>query len=314
MSDLNSDHNVSKMKQVRNVTIIGLVLNLLLAVLKIVFSILTGSVSLLADGLDSALDLGTTTLGFFALKIADKPADEEHHFGHEKVENLFSIGIAVILVASSGFIAYQAINKLVNVELLAFDVFNVIIASLSIILKGVLVWINISVGKRIKSPVLVANGLNFRTDILTSIVVLISVTVSPQYIRGFSLYWIDPVIALIISVVIVATAIKITRESASVLLDTSPDEKILQKIEDLANRIEGVKHVEGIRARELGSNMILSDINIMVDPNLTIEQGHDIATNVEKIIKENLPVKYLQVHVEPYPAHKHPHRKLKTKK
>ena len=86
----------------RNVTIIGLVVNVLLAGSKITISILTGSLSLLADGLDSALDIATVIFGFVAIRIADRPADKDHHFGHAKFENFFSLGIALLLVASSG--------------------------------------------------------------------------------------------------------------------------------------------------------------------------------------------------------------------
>ncbi|MFW9923623.1 MAG: cation diffusion facilitator family transporter [Candidatus Thorarchaeota archaeon] len=287
-------------KYSRNVAIIGLVLNLVLAGIKIGISIAFGSIALLADGLDSALDLATTLLGFVAIKISDRPADHDHQFGHEKFENFFSLGIAVLLVASSGIIGFQAVNKLINKTLLDFSWYNIIIAGSSIIIKGILVWVNITVGKKIESPILIANGKNFRTDILTSAVVLISVIVGPLSINSFSLFWVDPSIAIIISIVIIFTAISITRESATVLLDQSPDQKIINGMTSIAGNVEGVEKIGAIRARNIGANIILADLDILLDPKMTIEEGHKIACNVEEAIRKEMPVKYLQIHVEPY--------------
>jgi len=289
-----------RMKQARNVMIIGLVLNFILAAAKISISIKYGSISLQADGLDSALDIGTTILGFVAIKIADRPADSDHQFGHQKFENFFSLGIALLLVTSSGIIGYQAATRLIVQTDLGFSAVNVIIASASILLKGVLVWINIKVGKKIDSPSLIANGLNFRTDVMTSIVVLISVTIGTIKINGKTLFWLDPAIAFLISIVIIFTAIKITRESAHVLLDKSADKEIIDEIIRISRKQEGVKGVGALRSRTIGEKNIFVDLDIFLDPELTIEPGHDIACIVDEAIKKELPVKYLQIHIEPY--------------
>jgi cation diffusion facilitator family transporter len=294
------------LRKARTVTIIGLVLNLSLAAVKIAISIIYNSLSLLADGLDSALDIATTILGFVAIQIASKPADEEHHFGHTKIENLFSLGIAMLLVASSGIIGYQAIVKLIGGQPLEREIANIIVAISSIVLKGVLVWIYNRVGKQINSPSLIANSKNFRTDILTSIVVLISVTVAPiQYGPGLTktLYWIDPVIAIGISIIIIITAIGITKESAEILLDQSPDKETIEKIKSIAASQEGVMQVGKIRSRKIGANIILVDLDVYLDPNITIYQGHEIVCNVEDALKEEMPIEYIQIHMEPYHEH-----------
>ncbi len=289
-----------RMKQARNVMIIGLVLNVILAAAKISISLIFESISLFADGLDSALDIATIILGFVAIKIADRPADSDHQFGHQKFENFFSLGIALLLITSSGIIGYQAVTRLIVQTDLVFHVLNVIIASTSIVLKGILVWINIRIGKRIDSPSLIANGLNFRTDILTSIVVLISVTIGTIKINGKTLFWLDPAIAILISIVIIFTAIKITRESAHVLLDKSADKEIIDEIIKISRRQEGVKGIGAIRSRTISESNIFVDLDVFLDPEMTIEQGHDIANIVEEAIRKELPVKYLQIHIEPY--------------
>jgi len=297
-----TDRN-DRMIKARNITIIGLVINVLLAVFKITISIRSGSLSLLADGLDSALDIATVIFGFVAIRIADRPADKDHHFGHAKFENFFSLGIALLLVASSGIIGFQAITKLINKTSSVYDPYNLIIATISIVLKGLLVWLNVSVGKKIKSPILVANGKNFRTDVLTSIVVLISVSIGHRSIGSFTLFWVDPTIAIIIGIIIIITAIGITRDSASVLLDQSPDEETMKKIEEYTKEQIGVKEIGNIRARKAGANIFLVDLDIYLDPTLTIEEGHNIACIVEDVLKEKLPIKYIQIHVEPYHTH-----------
>ncbi|MCG3253343.1 MAG: cation transporter [Candidatus Heimdallarchaeota archaeon] len=294
-----TDRN-DRLIKARNITIIGLIINVLLAVFKITISIRSGSLSLLADGLDSALDIATVIFGFVAIRIANRPPDKDHHFGHAKFENFFSLGIALLLVASSGIIGYQAITKLIDNTLSVYDPYNLIIAAISIVLKGLLVWLNISVGKKIKSPILVANGKNFRTDILTSIVVLISVSIGHRSIGSFSLFWVDPIIAIIISVIIIITAIGIVKDSAGVLLDESPNEETMLKIEEYTKEQAGVKEIGNIRARSIGANIFLVDLDIYLDPTLTIDEGHDIACIVEEVLKEKLPIKYIQIHVEPY--------------
>ena len=289
-----------KLKKARTVTIIGLVLNLVLAGVKIAISLIFGSVSQLADGLDSALDLATTILGYIAVRIADKPPDQDHHFGHQKFENFFTLGIAVLLVASSGIIAYQSITRLITHDPLVFTYANMVVSILSIILKGILVWINVRVGKKIDSPILVANGMNFRTDILTSAVVLIGVTVGTLSIGDFSLYWLDPSIAILISIVIILTAINIVKEAAGVLLDRSADPEFIEEMTKIASKQEGVREVGNIRTRFVGSNLYLCDIDILVNPEISIEQGHSIAEKVEEALKNELPVKYCQIHIEPF--------------
>ncbi|HUT80552.1 MAG TPA: cation diffusion facilitator family transporter [Candidatus Bathyarchaeia archaeon] len=291
---------LNKMKYAKIVTIIGLCINLILASLKVTVSIISNNLSLLADGLDSGLDLASTMLGFFAIRIADRPADKDHHFGHGKIENLFSVGIALLLVASSGIIGFQAVDKLIKHTLPEFLIYNVIVASSSIVLKAVLVFINIRIGKKIKSPTLIANGLNFRTDILTSGVVLVSVIIAPLTVNGFDLYWVDSIIALMISVVIIFTAIKITKEAAKVLLDESPNQEMVDSIAKIAKNQEGVKDITNIRARAIGAENILVDLIVLLNPKITIEEGHNIVCQLEKVIMEQLPVKYLQIHMEPY--------------
>ncbi|MBK5114100.1 MAG: cation transporter [Candidatus Heimdallarchaeota archaeon] len=294
----------------RNVTIIGLIINVLLAGFKITISILSGSLSLLADGLDSGLDIASVVFGFVAIKMADRPADEDHHFGHAKFENFFSLGVAILLVASSGIIGYQAIIRLVDRTTIEYNLYNIIIAAVSIGLKGLLVWINVRVGKKIGSPTLIANGKNFRTDILTSIVVLVSVSIGHLTIGSFSLFWVDPTIALGISIIIIITAIGITKDASGVLLDQSPGEETLKKIKEYTKEQAGVKDIGNIRARRVGANIFLVDLDIYLDPTLTIDEGHDIACVVEDVLKEKLPIIYIMIHVEPY--HEHIQEEIET--
>ena len=289
-----------RLKKAKIVTAIGLVLNLLLASVKIAVSFIFNNLSLLADGLDSGLDITTTVLSLIAIKISDKPADKEHQFGHSKIESLFSLGIAVLLISSSGIIAYQAIVKIINHLEPTYSIYNIIVASSSIVLKTILLWINVRVGKKIKSPSLIANGMNFRTDILTSMVVLISVSVAHRTIGSFELFWIDPTIALIIAIVIIITAIKITKDSSSILMDESPPKETIEKLKKIVKERPGVKAIKNIRARTIGSQFFLADIDLMLDPKITLEKGHDIVSDVEEAIKKELPVKYLQIHMEPY--------------
>jgi cation diffusion facilitator family transporter len=297
-SENHSYRNISKIKSAKIITIISMVLNLLLAIAKITISFYFGSVSLLADGFDSALDLLASFFSFLALRLTLKPPDEDHRFGHHKFDNLFSLGIAMMLFISSGIIGYQAINRLITHEVLQFSIANVAIASISIVLKGLLVWLNLRIGKKIQSQVLIANGLNFRTDILTSMIVLISVSVGHLSIGTFSLYWVDPSIALLISIFIILTAINASKESIEILLDKSPEQEILDEVHAIVEKTEGVEEIKNLRLRKIGSK-ITGDIGIIVDSSLTIKEGHEISKKALERVKSEHPILNLIIHTIP---------------
>ena len=119
-------------------------------------------------------------------------------------------------------------------------------------------------------------------------------------IGTFSLKWVDPSIALVIAAVIILTAVGIIREASSVLLDSSPNIEEIEGMKEVALKQDGVKGVGSIRARSISADKYLVDIDILLDPSITIDEGHTIATNVENALLEDCPVTYIQVHVEPF--------------
>lgn len=298
-NDQKISEEIDQQGKAKKIALISIFLNLLLAIAKILIFFFYESISLLADGFDSGLDLFASLFSFLAIKLASKPPDKEHPFGHYKYENLFSLGIALLLFSSSGIIGYQAINRLISQTSIPFSIANIIIASISIIIKGLLVWLNLIIGKQIQSQVLIATGLNFRTDVLVSVVVLISVSIGHLSIGSFSLFWIDPIIALLITIFIVITAINVSKESIGGLLDKSPEKEVMGEIRSIITQTAGVKEINDLRVRKIGSR-ISGDVSIAVDPMITVKKGHDIAHNVLRKLKSELQIIDYIIHVEPY--------------
>jgi len=268
-------------------------INLLLALTKGIVGLVISSIALLADSFDSSLDIISSIVTFFGVTLSSKPPDEEHPYGHGKYEMLFTLGISFILFVSSGLIIHGALDRLASNAVYEFYPSGVVIACVGIIGKVILSQYLLSVGSRVKSTVIIADAYNNRTDSLSTLGVLIAIV--GIY---FGHFWMDPVIAIGITLLIIYTGISISKVALATLLDLRPSQTILIRIRSIAANIEGIQEIHKLRARQMGAD-ILADVHILVNNDLTIEQGHRIAEELEMRVKAEIPVQELLIHIEP---------------
>ena len=278
-------------------------LNLLLGVAKAVIGVSGGSLALVADALHTLSDSLTSIAVWVGIRIASKPADQAHPYGHGKAEPIAGKVVAVVLVLAGVYIAVDGVRGLVLFFLGTADfsppgILTLYAALLSIFVKEILYRYQIRVARKLDSVALSADAWHHRSDALSSVCVAIGIAAAA--VGGPRWHWADEAAALLVAVFVVFVGVKIFRESAAGLMDTLAPGETIAEIRRAALSVEGVRGVEKTLARRSGFN-ILVDIHVEVDGLITVEKGHEIAGAVKHHLIETVPpVTHVLVHIEPY--------------
>lgn len=290
---------MDKYKKAKKGALLGITGNLFLAALKIIVGITGRSFALIADGLHSASDTGSSGAVLIGLTIAEKPKDKKHPYGHGKAESLTSNSIAVALILLAFFMSVRSLAAFfTQEELVRPALITLWVALVSIIIKESLYRYKISLGTKLKSTSLVADAWHHRLDALSSIIVFLSIGASVWGPAGWQ--YLDKAAALFVSGMIIFIGVKIYRKSASELMDESCDNEIEKLAKKKALQIKGAKKVETIMVRKSGLDFLI-DIHIEVASNLDVACSHQIAEKVEEKITKEIPqVRSVLVHIEPH--------------
>jgi cation diffusion facilitator family transporter len=291
-----TSHDAAREKTVRKVTWVGLLVNLFLAGIKFIAGIYGRSQALVADAIHSLTDLTTDIAVIAGSHYWSRPPDENHPYGHRRLETLVTVFIGIVLIAAGIGIGWKAISTLQERQAAAPGWIAVFAALVSIVCKeSIYRWTAIR-GRRVKSPALAANAWHHRTDALSSLPVLIAVT-GARVFPAWS--FLDRVGAVIVSIFILHASIKIIWPGISELIDVGAPTEIRKKIRDIALKNEGVLQVHDIRTRYI-STSIQVDLHIVVEGLITVREGHDIADDVRARIIDAIPeVLDVIVHVDP---------------
>ncbi len=278
--------------EARKVLIYTLILNLIVALSKVLYGYSTNSVAMMSDGFHSGFDGASNVIGLIGIWIASHPPDEKHPYGHRKYETLFTIIIAVMLFTTCLQIlrkVYQSFYE-DHITIVTQTSFAIMLMTM-----GVNVFVMLyekSKGKKLGSEFLVADAMHTKSDILVSFAVIISLVFTKM---GY--HYADSVVGIIITFFIARIGYQIIKEASYILVDTICIDT--SAVELVVNNIEGVKGCHDIRTR--GSvNSIYLDLHALVDNDLSIEKAHGIADNIEEEIKKEFPsVVDIIVHIEP---------------
>lgn len=275
-------------------SIITIIINVLLSIIKVFAGIVGKSSAMLADGIHTLSDVLTTFVALIGLKVSSKEADEDHPYGHEKYEPIFAKIISIFLAITGLFIGYEGIKLLISGNIKIPGNIALAAALISIIAKEIMYRYTLRTAKKIKSFSMEADAWHHRSDALSSIGTFIGVLGARMGLKIL-----DPIAAIIVSIFIVKVGIDLYLKSIRGLVDESADKLTMEKIEDLILSVEGVKGIKDLKTRIFGSRIYV-DIDIIVDGNITVRQGHDIAQLVHDLVEKKIEdVKHCMVHVEP---------------
>jgi ferrous-iron efflux pump FieF len=268
---------------------------LLLTALKLWAWRVTDSVALLSSLADSLLDLAASLITFFAVRVALVPADTEHRFGHGKSEAVAGLVQAVIVTGSAAFVAFQAVGRLLEPAAIEAPEVGVVVMVTSLALSLALVVLQRYVIRETRSLAIGADSVHYQSDLLTNVAVLVAIALNA--LLGW--YVADPLLALAVVVVILASVRKIVMEALDVLLDRElPDEARARILEIAAGR-RGVLGVHDLRTRSAGMAQFIQ-LHLELDPALTLQDAHAITIEVEEALRAAFPAAEVLIHADPY--------------
>ena len=274
---------------------VSIVVNFVLSVLKLLAGLLARSGAMVSDAVHSASDVFSTVIVIIGVKAAGKDSDREHPYGHERMESVAAIVLAVVLLFTGLLIGLEGVKRLRTPEDLPVPgVLALIAAIVSILVKEGLYRYTIAAANQIRSDALRADAWHHRSDALSSIGALIG-------IGGAQLGWpiLDPIASLIICLMIGKAALDIFREAVRKMVDERCDEATESAIRSLALGHAGVDGVDALRSRQFG-NKVYVDMEIAVNGGLTLTEAHAIAEGVHDEIEAAFPqVKHIMIHVNP---------------
>ncbi|MFK5894404.1 MAG: cation diffusion facilitator family transporter [Pseudomonadota bacterium] len=289
-----SNHSPRYLK-IRFVTLIGAFVNLILAIIKMIVGYVGFSHALFVDGIHSLSDLLSDALVLYGAKQGDKNPDDDHPYGHARIETVFTVLFGFILLIVGLGIIIDSIGRLSQQGVTEIpSTLALLIALISVISKELLYQYTASFAHSLKSPLLKANAWHHRSDAISSVVVLIGV--------GGSIYgiaYLDIVAAVIVAMMIAKIGWDLIYEGVNELVDKGLEEKELERIKSLIETIPGVSEMHSLRTRQMGSKALV-DVHIQVTPHVSVSEGHRISDEVShRLIDEIEIVSQVLVHIDP---------------
>jgi len=291
-------------KEKRSAALSSVVAAVALTTFKLIVGVLTNSLGILAEAAHSGLDLVAAAVTYFAVRASDKPSDKEHPFGHGKIENLSALFETVLLLITSGWIIYEAVQRLffVSVKVEA-SIWSFIVMGASIGIDFTRSRILYKAARKYNSQALEADALHFSTDIWSSAVVivgLIGLTIA-RYVPGLDwMHRADSVAAMVVAIIVIYVSAELGYRTIAALLDTAP-KGLTEKIEAVAGAVPGVVNAHAIRIRPSGAHTFV-DMHVTMDGNLTLKDAHAATLVIEDAILDIIPMADVTVHMEPVDA------------
>lgn len=280
--------------QAKKVTLIGAVSNAFLGIIKLIGGILFHSHALVADGVHSFSDLITDAMVLIASKYGSLDADDNHPYGHQRIETAATFLLSLVLILAGLAIAWDSLYELIHGRITMPQWLALPIVCISILSNELLFHYTLHTGKRINSKLITANAWHHRSDAASSLVVLLGLIGS---MAGF--VFLDVVAAFIVAMMIVKMGWSYGWNSIKELVDTGIDSELLTQIDHVIKNVEGVKKIHQLRSRFMGDDVLI-DVHILVSPKISVSEGHYIAQHVHHALTDKIDsVKDVTVHVDP---------------
>ena len=283
-------------QEMKRASWIGIIGNALLSITKIVAGFISGSLAVVADGIDSASDIITSIITLITARILTRPPNKKYPYGYDKAESIATKVLSFIIFFAGAQLFITSAKKLFasgNPE--PPTMLAIYITVFSIAGKLFLSYYQFRIGRKTDSPMLIANGKNMQNDVLISCSVLLGLI----FIYIFKIPMIDTIAALLVSIWVLRVAVKIFIQTSVELMDGTEDCTIYNKIFEAIDAVEGAHHPHRVRSRNIGHKIMIA-IDLEVDGDLTLREAHDIAHKVEDSIKSRIDNVFdVAIHIEP---------------
>jgi cation diffusion facilitator family transporter len=285
-----TDKNVKEKKRVALVSVFAAIF---LTGSKTVIGILTGSLGILSEALHSGLDLVAAVITYFSVRVSDRPADADHHYGHGKIENFSALIETLLLLLTCAWIIYEAVHRLLTGKVhIEVTYWSYIVVVSSIIIDYTRSRALRKVARKHNSQALEADALHFSTDIWSSAVVLLGLICA-----SFGIFSADAIAALIVAGIVIYVSYQLGRKSIDVLLDKAPTDQV-RIIESIIKEVPQVSTFHDLKIRNSGADVLI-ELSIHVNPSLSIEEAHRISDDIENRIQGKIPRSVVHIHEEP---------------
>ncbi|MCX7654674.1 MAG: cation diffusion facilitator family transporter [Fervidobacterium sp.] len=282
-------------RELKIVSTIAVVTNLILAVIKVSIGLIFKSMAVLADGIDTSTDILTSSTMLVSTVISRRPADKEHPYGHQKAENIGAKVISFVIFYAGLTLLIESAKRLITGEHeILSGVLPLLAAVISVIGKTFLFAIEYSAGKKNKSYAMIAEAKNMRNDIMMSGLVFLGV-----FLNKIGLSWMDPLVGLIMSGIIIKVAWEVFEENAHELMDGLKEEEmwIYEKIFN-ACKVCGASNPHKVRVRKIGGKFDI-DMDVEVDEHMSVREAHDITKCIKEKLCDTKNIYDVVIHVEP---------------
>ena len=274
-------------------SVVGIFCNVLLFSVKLTIGLILSSLAVTADAFNNLSDAASSIISFIGVKMAGKPADAEHPFGHGRIEYIAAL-IVSFLVIEVGFTFFKSsISKILHPEEITFDPVPFVILILSILVKLWMAFFNNKLGKRIDSKVMLATAADSLGDVITT-----SATVISIIICHFTSINVDAIAGLIVSAIVIWSGISIAKDTLEPLIGERIPAELYQKITDIVESYEGIVGTHDLIVHNYGPNRSMATIHAEVPNDVNIEVSHDIIDKIERDVKKNLNI-LLVIHMDP---------------
>ncbi len=285
---------MERFKSIKVASVLGIVGNLFLLIIKGIIGLVTNSQAMIADAFNSAGDIFSSVMTFIGNKIASKPSDDDHNLGHGKAEYIYSMLISIAMGLMALKIFFNSFVSLINGNNYRFSKWLIVVCIVTILVKLSLYFYTNNLSKKYNNLLIKSNSLDHRNDCILTFFNLIACILTL-----FNIYWFDGVVGVVISVWIIYTSIQIFIDSYDVLMDKSISDETKKKVLDIASNHPEIKKINHFNSTPVGYRYQIS-LTIFVDGNLTTFESHKIADDLEKEISSKVEEIYLAViHVNP---------------
>ncbi len=262
---------------------------------------MTGSIALLSDALESTVNVATAIAALIAIRVASRPADANHPYGHHKAEFFSAVLEGVMIIVAALLIMNEAYKGLMAPRVLDAPLQGLLVNGVASVVNGIWCWLLITRGRRLRSPALVADGHHLLSDVISSVGVTLGVLAAIE--TGWAV--LDPALAAVVALNILWSGWKVMKSSLSGLMDEAVPDDVLKTIRDvIAAEAVGAQEAHDLRTRHAGKVTFI-DFHLVVPGTTTVTEAHDICDRIERALKARVADALITIHVEPENKAKH---------